>query len=360
MTPEFSHLINTSAFGALMALVVTVFSIKLLTPLSIRIGLVDRPGGRKHHDGAIPLIGGMAMFIGFSFALLTLEISLSPYRSFLAGSFILVCVGLLDDFHEFSARSRLVAQVVAALCMTIWGKNVIVNFGDLFYLGNIHLSVLAIPVTVFAVVGVINAVNMTDGVDGLGGGLAWIHILLLILVAIHGGDIRVLLILMIISCSLLGFLFFNFPFPGRNAAKIFMGDSGSMFIGFLLAWFFVYLSQGEHPAVRPVTMIWIFALPLFDTTRLLIKRSWEGRSPFSPGRDHFHHFLQLRGMNSRQIVLTISGLALVLGLVGIGGDVFQIQEGTMFLSLVVLFVIYAALTTLGWRNIPNSKTGTSQ
>jgi len=341
MIHKLNYLIHSAALTWLVALFVTIASIWLLSPLAIRLRLIDEPGGRKHHKGSIPLIGGIAMFFGFCFALLTLNISLAPYRSFLAGSIILVLIGFLDDLHELSTRSRFVAQIIAAAIMTIWGGNIIFSFGNLLYFGDIHLGLLAIPVTIFAVVAVINAVNMTDGVDGLAGSIAFVELLLLILLALHIGDMRAVVILTTTIFAVLGFLVFNFPFPGRSHAKIFMGDSGSMFIGFVLVWFLVSLSQGGDAAARPVTMLWIMAFPLFDATWLLLKRTCQRRSPLAPGRDHLHHLLQSLGLNSRQITLVISSITLLFGLVGIISEVFKVTEGTMFVSFIALFAVYS-------------------
>ncbi len=314
-----------------------LFSIWLLKPLAIRLRLIDSPGGRKQHQGDIPLIGGLAMFVGFLFALLTLNVSLSVYRSFIAASGLLVLVGVLDDFQELSAHARLVAQIIAGLLMALWGSTQLTHFGNILFFGDITLGLLSIPITVFAVVGIINAVNMTDGLDGLAGSLALVQLLLLALIAYKGHLVTDVQILCALIFSLLGFLMFNLRLPWRSHAHIFMGDSGSMFLGFSLAWFLVSLAQNTLHVARPVTMIWIMIVPLFDTTRLLISRIYQRRSPFSPDREHIHHILAEKGFNATQTILLLCFATLISGLFAIAGDHFNVPASVMFFAYIALF-----------------------
>jgi UDP-GlcNAc:undecaprenyl-phosphate/decaprenyl-phosphate GlcNAc-1-phosphate transferase len=343
-------------FGNLVAFLSTVGFILLLRPLALRLNLVDEPGGRKQHIGKIPLIGGVAIFIGFCFALLTLPISLAPYRSFLGGAALLVIVGVLDDFHELSARSRFIAQIFAGLLMCIVGKNQLFHFGDLLYWGDIQLGILSIPVSVFATVGIINAVNMTDGINGLAGSLALIEMIFLAILAYSINDTTSVSLLTLFICALLGFLLFNWHWTAQFKFTVFMGDAGSMLLGFVLSWFLINLSQGEHAAVPPVTMLWIMAIPLLDTTWLLIKRSLQKSSPLAPGRDHLHHLLQDLGFSNLQITISLALAALILGLAGILGSIYHVQAGTMFLSFIALFIIYSYTVRYYWTRATGLET----
>ncbi|MEE8286845.1 MAG: MraY family glycosyltransferase, partial [Gammaproteobacteria bacterium] len=161
-----------------LALLVCCALLHLLRPMAKRVGLVDEPGGRKPHQGSVPLIGGVAMFCGFSLAALTLDMGLTAYRSFFAAAAILVVVGLLDDMHELSSRARFGAQILAAVLMAYWGGVVLGDLGGLASGGaSFALSGWEIVFTVFCTVGVINALNMSDGVDGLAGGLSLVAVL---------------------------------------------------------------------------------------------------------------------------------------------------------------------------------------
>ncbi|MEM1243437.1 MAG: MraY family glycosyltransferase [Pseudomonadota bacterium] len=327
-------------FTCTIAFFVTILSIQILRPLALRVGLVDRPGGRKNHNHNVPLVGGIAMFVGISFALLSINYSLLPWRSFIAAIALLIITGILDDFHELTAKVRFLAQIFAGGLMVIWGKNYIVDFGNLLFLGNIHLGYLGMPITIFAVVGVINAMNMLDGIDGLAGCIALVQLVILAILAFFVGNIVVTKLLLIVIAALFGFLIFNFQWPRYASLKVFMGDAGSMLLGFILVWFLVALSQGQHPAARPVTMLWIMILPLFDTLRVIIERIWKKTSPFKPARDHIHYRLLSRGYKFWQVNLILMFISLLSGVVAITAGFYHISAGIMFLAYILLFAIY--------------------
>lgn len=338
-----------------ISFVMVCLSIWLLRPLAFRIGLVDSPGGRKLHSGEVPLIGGIAIFLGFVFALLTLNISLSGFRSFIAAGGLLVFIGILDDFHELNAPVRLIGQIFAAFLMATWGGICLHSFGNLIFTGPIYLGLLALPISIFATVGIINAVNMTDGVDGLAGTLVLAQLSLIALVAYLGHRHIDVNILSILITSLLAFLFFNFRIPGRRQALIFMGDAGSMFLGLALTWFLISLSQGQHAAAAPVTMLWIMIVPLFDTTRLMIMRVLAGRSPFSPDRQHIHHILIKAGFSQRATVIILALVTIISGLIAIAAWHWHIAEGYMFISYISLFVIFYLSVVLVGRQRYDSR-----
>ena len=178
-------------FSGLVAFAVCALLLWILEPVSHRIGLIDNPGGRKAHRRPTPLIGGIAMFIAFSLAVLSLDVPLSGYRLLFAGALILVVVGVLDDLHELSATHRFVAQITAGLLMAAGAAVQLQDFGQLIWPGHIlALGILAVPVTVFATVGVINAVNMADGLDGLAASLVLITISALGIIAWSADELR--------------------------------------------------------------------------------------------------------------------------------------------------------------------------
>jgi UDP-GlcNAc:undecaprenyl-phosphate GlcNAc-1-phosphate transferase len=334
-------------FPYFIAFTITLATMLLLRPLAIRLGLMDEPGGRKHHEGNIPLIGGIAMLLGFGFSLLTLDVSLSNYRCLIAGVSLLVVTGLLDDFHELSPRSRLFIQIFVGILMVWWGNISLQSFGNLFSLGMIKVGFFAFPLTVIAVVAIINAVNMTDGVDGLAGSIAFVEFFYLAWLSHHANLIIDKQIIYLIIMSLLAFLFFNFPW--RQRASVFMGDSGSMMLGFLLSWFCISLSQASHFAARPVVFLWIMAVPLFDISSVVVRRLTRGFSPFKADRGHLHHYLLKRGLSSLQVTFIISLLSGILGLIGILGEKYQMRESILFVSFIVLFFIYLYILHLAWK-----------
>lgn len=347
MVPSLLPIFVTFAF--------TIGSILLLKPLAFKVGLVDKPGGRKFHQGNIPLIGGIGIFLGFAFALLTLDISLSQFRGFIGGAVILVITGMLDDFSELTPRARLFVQIFVGFLITIWGDTSLQSIGNIFALGNIALGYFALPFTILAVVLIINAVNMTDGVDGLAGTVALIEFFYLFYLAQHSHHVMEGQILFIIMTALLAFLFFNFPW--RQHASIFMGDAGSMMLGFFLVWFCIHLSQPANSVAKPVTFLWIMAVPIFDIASVVLRRLARGISPFHSDRGHFHHYLERRGFSPLMINFSLGLLTGLVGLVGIISEHFNIHETVMFFSFIMLFILYLYLLRRGWEKLESSGKG---
>jgi len=343
-----------------IAVLVCATLVWILKPLAIRIGLVDSPGERKLHAGHIPLVGGIAMLCGFMFAVLALDLSLDSYRAYFACIALLVIVGILDDFHDLPPWAHFAAQIVAALIMTLWGGVVVRDLGPLFGSGSVQLGMWAVPFTVFAAVGMINAFNMLDGVDGLAGGIAWIAFVLLGIVSFSGNRMADAQVLLILACVVSAFLSFNLRIPNNRHARVFMGDAGSMFLGFSLVWFVITLSQGENRAMTPVTALWILALPLIDAVSILILRLSNRRPPFKAARDHLHHILLSLGISVNWTVATIVGLATTIGALGLLGLISGVTEHLLFYGFLLLCAFYLWVTALvaGRRDITgqNHKT----
>ncbi|MCH9770472.1 MAG: undecaprenyl/decaprenyl-phosphate alpha-N-acetylglucosaminyl 1-phosphate transferase, partial [Gammaproteobacteria bacterium] len=216
--------------SSLIAVLVTIGCIRLLRPVAVHIGFVDQPGGRKNHQNDIPLIGGIAIFFGFGFAVLTTHLALSSYRDLLAGSAVLMLLGVVDDFQELSSKLRLFGQLLASLLIIIWGNQMITSLGNVFFFGNINLGLWGFPLTCFLIVAYINAMNMLDGQDGLSASIALGQALLLIYLSLRlrlNTDARLLFYL---AASLCAFLYFNLRFPWRKQASIFLGDHGITFV----------------------------------------------------------------------------------------------------------------------------------
>ena len=320
----------------------------ILEPAARHIGLVDRPGGRKVHAHPTPLIGGVAMALAFAFSITWLPIPLSDYRLLFAGAVLLVTLGVLDDLHELSPKSRLGAQIAAGLIMTLGAGVVLRDLGQLVVPGPlVNLGILAVPLTVFATVGVINAVNMSDGIDGLAASLLLVTVCSLGLISWASGHLPSLGILVLLAGVLLAFLTFNLRLNGN--ALVFMGDAGSMFLGFVLAWLLVKYSQGEHRLLAPVTALWLFALPLIDTVSMMLRRAMLGRSPFLADREHFHHILMAAGFSPKQTLGLMVLLAATTAGVGLAGHFLGVAEHWMFLGFVALFALHFRLVMSAWR-----------
>jgi UDP-GlcNAc:undecaprenyl-phosphate GlcNAc-1-phosphate transferase len=343
--------LSQTALACLTGLLCTLILVYLLSPLAYRIGLVDTPRGHKVHEGEIPLVGGIAMFCGLLFAVLTLQAPLAGFRPLFAGLALLAIVGLLDDFQGLRPNSRFVAQIGAGLIMVLWGPQSIANLGPLVGDWDLLPGTWTIPFTLFSVVGVINALNMQDGLDGLAGTQACLAFLVLALTAFAGGATAHGTVLLVLASVTLGFLAFNLRLPGRPRALVFMGDAGSMFLGFALAWFVVDLSQAPDRTLAPVTALWILALPLLDTVSILFRRLIRGRSPFRADREHLHHLLQAWGLSvGTSVALILTGAA-ALAAIGLAAQRLGVPDRMMFAAFLGLFAAYATILHLAWRRL---------
>ncbi len=332
-----------------LALALTVLFIKVFSPVAKKIGLVDQPGGRKTHKGAVPLVGGISLFLTFFLLMLTIDVPLGSWRSLFFAAALMFITGILDDFHETPAAVRFVAQIVAILIVIFWGKTELLNLGALFGGADIVLVLLALPLTLLGGVGVMNAVNMIDGLDGLAGGMLLIFFGCLWYLASAAGLEVDAAVLGILCFSLVGFLFFNMSFSEKRTASVFLGDSGTLFLGLLAAWFLIRLTQAPYDLLRPITAVWLLALPIMDTVAIMARRIMQGRSPFSPDREHFHHILLVAGFNIRSTVGIILLLNALLAALGLLSEWMQVPEYIMFYSFLVLFALYFWGMNHAWK-----------
>ena len=297
------------AFGLVAVL------IPLLLPVARRFGLYDVPGGRKRHEAPTPYIGGAVILlaVAITLAIFDLKITGTVYAFFICSS-ILVVVGLLDDLHNVSWKFRLLVQVGAAAAMVYVANLHIENLDDVFGIGNVYLGWTSVPLTIFVVVGVINALNMIDGSDGVAGGQVLVSLLLFSAFALYSGDGRIFARLATIMAAVAGFLVWNMRFPWQPRARVFLGNAGSMFLGFVIAWAAVRLTQNPLHPVSPVLGPWTIALPLIDCVSITLRRLRQGRSPFSADRDHMHHLLLDAGYSPATVAWGLMLLSLLLGI----------------------------------------------
>ncbi|WP_078462157.1 MraY family glycosyltransferase [Solemya velum gill symbiont] len=336
---------DNSLFYALpVAFFITALLIPTLAPLAMRIGLTDAPCNRRLHASETPLVGGITIFIGLMFAILILDTSLSGYRALFAGSALLLLVGVLDDFHELSARFRFFYQVLAALLMTQWGGIAITDLGSLLGTESLPLGIWSVPFTVFCVVGVINAVNMIDGMDGLSGSIMLLTALLLALLAFSVNQIDSASILSLFAASCAAFLVFNLRTHLRKRIHVFLGDAGSMMGGYILCWFLIDLGQEPAQAYAPVTALWLFAIPIIDTVATMIGRVMRKKSPFSADRTHLHHLLLSSGLSVTTTLLVILVAIVLLASIGILAENHAIPEWIMTVAFLTISFIYLSVS----------------
>jgi UDP-GlcNAc:undecaprenyl-phosphate GlcNAc-1-phosphate transferase len=319
---------------------ITGISLLALRPIAIKVGLVDLPGGRKTHINATPLVGGLGIFLGiFCISVFTPGL-VSEFGSLLSLSALVLFMGTVDDAKELTPNVRMTGHGLVALAMAVVAEIQLNSLGDLFYLGGIKLGVFAIPFTIFATVGVINAINMADGIDGLSGGLVIVALGFIALLSFENGEFATSSFIVVVVCSIMAFLSMNFRRPWHKKALVYLGDAGSTMLGFMLAWLLIDNSQGDTASFKPVYALWFLAVPLFDTVNLLIKRPLRGISSFTPGTDHLHHNLLSRGYSVEQVVAILIGTSVLFGAIGLTGFYLGANEAFMFQLFVALFALY--------------------
>ena len=315
-------------------------AIKLFKPIAIDVGLVDKPNARKRHQGQVPLIGGISIFVAVLAASLLWLPNTLELRMYLIASAMMVFIGALDDKYDLKVRIRIIGQIIIASLMIYGVGDYIANLGNLFGLGNIELGPAGIVFTYFAIIVVINAYNMVDGIDGLIGSLSLNTFTAIAVLFLMSGNNSYLSHPLILATATLPYLMFNLGYFKRYSKKIFMGDAGSMFIGLSVIWLLTIGTQGENVSFRPVTALWICAIPLMDMLAIVMRRYRKGKSPFKPDRDHLHHILQRAGLSSRQTLLVISIASVIMSLLGVLGEYFKVPESIELSLFVIIFILY--------------------
>lgn len=310
---------------------------------------LDMPDRRKTHVKPTPRLGGVGIFTAFLFAVLVFFDISKEARGILAGALVLFVTGMVDDLYGLSAKKKFLGQVAACFVTMAVGHLYIFQLGNLFGLGEIYLPWwFGVPFTCFAVVGVINALNLLDGLDGLAGGFSVIALAAFLLLGWKDSNIVVTVFSAALLGSVIGFLKYN-CYP----AAIFMGDAGSLTVGFLLAFLAVLMTQQTLAGVQPVVPFIILGLPIVDTLRVMSKRLWRRTSPFVPDRTHVHHRFMDLGLIHRFTVITIYGLTLVWVVLAL---IFQNEKGYVLLGSYVGSVILFYLALRGITRCKNHLT----
>ena len=324
-------------FETFMAFFMVLALVPVFRRFAPMVGLVDHPGGRKKHAAPVPLVGGVAIYTAFMATVLFNGLY-TGFEGLIFGSSTLFLLGLIDDRFDISAALRFVLQAIIisiALSLdSIW----LTSLGN-FWGVEFSLGILSYPITVLAILGVINAINMLDGLDGLVSGVVML-ILFFTLGTASINNNAIAPYTTTLLGAVVGFWLYNYRFPWREKASVFMGDSGTNLLGFILPYLAIHLTiaSATNNPIKPAYILWLFALPLWDISAVVLKRIKEGKSPLNAGRDHIHHILLNHGLNVRQAVLFIYGItALSLSL---GTSLVYFQFGAVGLYLSFAFALY--------------------
>jgi UDP-GlcNAc:undecaprenyl-phosphate GlcNAc-1-phosphate transferase len=329
--------------------IIAFAALVVLRPLAVRMNLMDRPVQRKLHKGVVPLTGGLSVFLGLLGAWLITMPFAAGYGMGLLTSVLLVALGALDDARNLSPQLRLWVQVVVG-ALLVYGSGVyLTTLGDLFGLGEIRLGWVGPLVTIAAVVGATNAFNMIDGIDGLIGTLSLVALVgLLLIFSVQPGFPAEGALAAGIAMALLPYLMANLKMkPFRR--RIFMGDAGAMFIGIAVVWLFTKGTYGTEPAFRPVTALWLVAVPLMDMVAIMIRRVRRGQNVMVADREHLHHIFLRAGFSDRQALWLITTLAVAMAAFGLVGELFSVPQWLMFTLFLALFGGYLFVLARIWR-----------
>ncbi|AET57701.1 undecaprenyl-phosphate N-acetylglucosaminyl 1-phosphate transferase [Paenibacillus terrae HPL-003] len=331
--------------GFIMALGLALLLTPLVKKFAVKVGAVDVPNARKVHTRIMPRLGGLGIFLAFLLSLL----AISPFvpegtlssrdinfiAAFLIGGTLITLIGALDDRFDLNAKLKFLAQIAVA-CMVVFAFDIRVDFVNVPFQDAYSSleSWISIPLTIFWIVGVTNAINLIDGLDGLAAGVSGIAIGTIFVMSLLMGNYMVAMLCLVLLGSIIGFLFFNF-----HPAKIFMGDTGSLFLGFSLAMLSM-LGFKQIAIVSFITPLIIIGVPLSDTFFAIIRRKLQKKPIFSPDKGHLHHCLRELGFSHRQTVLIIYGIAAFFGVLAVIQSSAALNEANWVTFVVICIMMF--------------------
>ena len=314
------------------------------------VGAIDVPkDSRRVHKSPIPRLGGLAIFIAFLLGVVLFADITRQIRGVLIGAVIVVIVGVIDDIMPLRAYIKLIIQIVAALVAVYHGVIIDMFSNPLTFItiDYVSLGYFSIPVTVIWIVAITNSFNLIDGLDGLAVGVSAISSIVMLVISLMASDPNIAIIMAALAGACLGFMPYNF-----NPAKIFMGDTGALLLGYVLATVSILGLFKFYAVVSFAAPFLILALPLLDTAFAFIRRLVKGQNPMAPDRGHFHHRLLDMGLTQKQAVAILYAISGLLGLVAV---VITSSDGIRVLILVAAILLAAAIIFFAFRGKGNKK-----
>lgn len=321
-----------------LALLISVAFIPLLRRPAINFGLVDTPRGRKKHKALVPLVGGPAIFLSItiSFYIWGLPEEFIGMAISATGLFIL---GVLDDKNDISPKLRLFIQA-ALVSFALWWDNIWISEITITENITLQLSYFKYAVSIIAVLGVMNAINMLDGLDGLSAGVVLIILGFLIAISVMAGATSTSQVAICIFGAVLGFWIYNYRFKWREKAFVFLGDSGTTMLGFLLPILAIKLSVIAPETAPKSVLLWVFAIPIWDICAVVIKRLRDKESPLQARRDHIHHVLMNSGLSVRQSLHLIYLLTIATISFGMAIQFFSLTSLEAYSAFAIFLFVY--------------------
>ena len=339
-----NSLTMTSLFAFILALAISFACTPAVRMLAIKIKAVDVPkDNRRMHKVPIPRMGGLAIFAGFLVSVLFFVPLGTEFRSILIGALILVVLGIIDDIVALKPRTKFAGQIIAALIPALSGVSIhgIVNP---FVPGQYStLGIFSIPFTVIWIVGITNAVNFIDGLDGLACGVSAIATVTMFIIAVLFGETYIALMMAALAGACLGFLPYN-----MNPAKIFMGDTGTMFLGYILATVSIQGLFKFYAVISFAVPFILLGLPIFDTGFAIVRRLLKGQSPLQADRGHVHHRLIDLGFDQKQSVAILYAFSALMGLTAV--ILARTNESKLIiLAIAVLVCFFLAMSLMSFE-----------
>jgi len=326
----------------LVPAVIAVLLINLLSPIARNVGLVDRPDHRKQHQHDIPLVGGIVISLTLMVSLLLFDISLKDFRILFFGLATVMIFGVVDDYNDTPAIKKVLLQILVASVMVIADDLIVSNIGDIFAKGYSQgLGVLVVPFSILAIVGVVNAFNMIDGLDGLASLTTVISLCAILYLVANQSNVKLdelQIVLIVFVIALLVFSIFNLALGVSSYRQIFLGDAGSTFIGLLVVFVLITLSDDQNGVLRVTIAPWLIGLPLVDMCLVIIQRAGNRRSPFKADRGHLHHALLAWTGNKWLVLLILLAFHFCLVLTGVLAELQGWPDWILFWGMFPIFI----------------------
>lgn len=324
----------------ILIFIVCFLTVLIITPFVIKlahaVGATDKPNYRKVHQKIMPRLGGIAIFIGVIVGYFTAGLYSERITGIILGALIIVVLGVLDDIYELSAKWKFLGQLMAACIIVATGLKI--EYVSIpFVLESFDIGVMSIPLTIFWIVGITNAINLIDGLDGLAAGISSIALATIMILAGVAGKELILILSLIVLASTLGFLYYNF-----HPAKIFMGDTGALFLGYCIA---VFSLLGLYKSVTLFSLIIpiiILGVPVFDTAFAILRRLLNNQKISSPDKSHMHHRLIEMGLSHRNTVLVIYGFGIFFSLCAVFLTSATLLGAIIIMIMLTVFIHFIA------------------
>ncbi len=327
-------------FYALIAMAISWLLVPLIGKLAFKVGAIDKPNQRKVHQKIMPRMGGLAIYLAFFAVVLVVMPLTKELVGLFLGSTILIAIGIWDDRKDIPPKVKLLGQIAAAVVAVLFGVRV-EFMSSLFSDNAFHLAAFSIPVTIIWIVGITNAVNLIDGLDGLAAGTSIIAAVTMAIVGSTHAQQTMMMLAVILAGATLGFLQHNF-----HPAKIFMGDTGSMFLGYILSVLAIMGVAKSVTFISLITPILVLGIPIFDTTFAILRRTLNKKPIFKPDKEHLHHCLLNMGLSHRGTVLVIYGINIFLATSGLL-MLYATTSQAMLLLVIVSTIVLVGARKLG-------------